>query len=65
MQKQQDIGKAHWLSKPTLGGGCHSPLPTLGKCMHEGSGEELIVLKGLPLPLPQVGARQQTPIPTF
>ena len=36
-----------------------------GKCMDEGSGKELIVLKGLPLPLPQVGARQQTPIPTF
>ena len=29
MQKQQDIGKAHWLSKPTLVGGCHSPLPAL------------------------------------
>ena len=28
MQKQQDMGKAHWLSKPTLVGG--SSLPTHG-----------------------------------
>ena len=29
MQKQRDIGKAHWLSKPTLVKGCHSLLPAL------------------------------------
>ena len=29
MQKQQEMGKPHWLSKPTLVGGCHSPLPAL------------------------------------
>ena len=30
MQKQQDMGKAHWLSKPTLVGGLSvSPLPAL------------------------------------
>ena len=26
MQKEQDMGKAHWLSKPTLVERCHSPL---------------------------------------
>ena len=29
MQKQQDMGKAHWLSKATLVGGCSSPLPAV------------------------------------
>ena len=27
MQKQQDIGKAHWLSKPTLVGGLSLSIP--------------------------------------
>ena len=27
MQKQQDIGKAHWLSKPTLVGGVSLSTP--------------------------------------
>ena len=36
MQKQQDISKAHWLSKFTLMGSCHSPLPALQDPRSEG-----------------------------
>ena len=38
MQKQQDIGKAHWLSKPTLVGGLAiSPPKTPGPQRQESS----------------------------
>ena len=37
MKKQQDMGKAHWLSKPTLVGGLSLSTPGTTGCQKAGS----------------------------
>ena len=44
MQKQQDMGKAHWLSKPTLVGGLSLSTPGTTRPQRRGSSAYTLTL---------------------
>ena len=44
MQRQQDMGKAHWLSKPTLVGGLSLSTPRTTGPQKQGSGAHTLTL---------------------
>ena len=45
MQKQQDMGKAHWLSKPTLLGGLSLSTPGTTGRQRQGSSSYTLTLR--------------------
>ena len=65
MQKQQDIGKANWLSNPTLMGGRHFPPPGHQDPRSEGLGptHSLFILPKYPNSAPLgIEDRPTTPL---